>query len=68
MNLYFKNWFLEFQNYFGPVDGEPVNNRNFQARGVKSKYSAVDSPTLNLITRTFPDCLYLGKCKKGKPK
>ena len=68
MNLYFKNWLLEFQNYFGPVDGEPVNNTNFQARGVKSKYSAVNSPTLNLITRTFPDCLYLGKCKKGKLK
>lgn len=67
MNISFKKWFeSHFQNYYGPLHGEPVNNDNFQARGVKSKYSAVTSPSLNLIKRTFPDCLFLGKCNKNK--
>ena len=71
MDISFKKWFeSHFQNYYGPLHGEPINNDNFQARGVKSKYSAVSSQPLNLITRKFPDCLFLGKCgnkyKKGK--
>lgn len=68
MEISFKKWFeSHFQNFYGPVCGEP-NNKNFQARGVASKYLAVDSPSLNLITRNFPDCIFLGKCKKKKLK
>ena len=68
MEISFKKWLEHFQNYYGPCDGEPINNKNFQDRGVKSKYSAVDSTPLNLIGRKFPDCLFLGLCKKRVKK
>lgn len=69
MEISFKKWFeSHFQNYYGPLHGEPVNNKNFQARGCKSKYSATESEPLNLINRTFPDCLFLGMCKKKVKK
>lgn len=69
MNISFKKWLeSHFQNFYGPAYGEPVNNGNFQARGIKSKYSATETQPLNLISRIFPDCLFLGKCKKKAKK